>query len=228
MSKVLSDGITGIIFDLDGTLYVCDRFADEIHDASSAYIAELKQISRAEAGLLMAAARLKLEADSGTSPTISAVCSELGGVIQELHRFFVHTLRPEAFLLRDERVIRLLERLSRQFSLYVYTNNNHSLTARIMNYLGLAGLVRGIFAIDDTWRPKPDEEMVQRILEEAGLTPEETLFVGDRFDVDLRMPEQLGCPVYLSQSIEQLLRLEDLLTGSATERPTPPVTDTSR
>ncbi len=204
--------IKGIIFDLDGTLYVCDRFATEIQNAAAAYIAGVKGISETEAGLLMAATRQRLSEESGTVQTLSAVCTELGGSIQDLHRFFETSLRPEAYLVRDERVIRLLERLSERFALYIYTNNNRVLTTRIMNYLGLDGLVDGIFTIDDTWRGKPDEGMVNRVLDEIKLSPNQVLFVGDRYDVDLRVPEQLGCPVYLSQNLEQLLRLEELLT----------------
>jgi putative hydrolase of the HAD superfamily len=212
MPLFTSADIRGIVFDLDGTLYVCDRFAAKVQDASAAYIAGLKRINQEEAVQLVAATRRRLTEESGTVQTISAVCTELGGSVQELHRFFERTLRPEAYLVRDERVIRLLKRLAEQFPLYIYTNNNRVLTARIMNYLGLDdGMMRGIFTIDDTWRGKPDEKMVGRILEKIGLSPNETLFVGDRYDVDLRVPEQLGCSVYLSQNLEQLLRLENLL-----------------
>jgi len=203
--------IRGIVFDLDGTVYVCDHFADEIKNASVTYIEGVKGITHVAAEELMSSTRRRLTEENGTVQTISAVCRELGGSIQELHRFFERTLRPEAFLVRDERVIRLMERLAERYSLYVYTNNNRVLTARILNYLGLDGIMSGIFAIDDTWRAKPDEEMVSGILEQIGCAPNEALFVGDRYDVDLRVPEQLGCPVYLSQSLEQLLRLEELL-----------------
>ena len=211
MPELAANDIRGIVFDLDGTLYVCDRFAVEIQDAAAAYIAGVKGISLEEAGLLMAAARLRMAEESGTVQTLSAVCSELGGSVPELHRFFEANLRPEAHLVRDERVIRLLRRLAEKFALYIYTNNNRVLTARIMNYLGLEEVVSGIFTIDDSWRGKPDEEMVGLVLEKVGLLPNQALFVGDRYDVDLRVPEQLGCPVYLSQSLEQLLRLEELL-----------------
>jgi putative hydrolase of the HAD superfamily len=221
MPELMSTEIRGIVFDLDGTLYVCDRFAAEIQGAAAAYVAGLKRISQPEAGLLIAATRLRLMEESGTVQTISAVCRELGGSAQELHRYFEQNLRPEAYLVRDERVIRLLKRLAEQFSLYIYTNNNRALTARIMNYLGLDGLVSNIFTINDTWVGKPDEGMVNRVLSEIGLSPAETLFVGDRYDVDLRVPEQLGCPVYLSQNLEQLLRLEGLLNTQPP--PTPPL-----
>jgi putative hydrolase of the HAD superfamily len=223
MSELTTAEIRGIVFDLDGTLYVCDRFAAEIQDASAAYIAGVKGISHAEAGMVMAATRLRLAEENGTVQTLSAVCLALGGSVQELHRFFERTLRPEAYLVRDERVIRLLEGLAEQFSLYIYTNNNRALTTRITNYLGLDSVICGIFTIDDTWRGKPDEGMVSRVLEEIGLAPNETLFVGDRYDVDLRVPEQLGCPVYLSQNLEQLLRLGGLLIPpSLADKPAAP------
>lgn len=206
--------IRAIVFDLDGTLYVCDRFAAEIHDASAAYIAGLKGISQDDATQLMAATRARLTEAGGTVQTISAVCVELGGDVQELHNFFVYNLRPETYLVRDERVITLLEDLAGQIPLYIYTNNNRVLTTRIITYLGLDRALRATFTIDDTWRAKPDEEMVKKIVAEIGLPPNKVLFVGDRYDVDLRVPEQLGCPVYLSQSLEQLLRLKELLTPS--------------
>jgi putative hydrolase of the HAD superfamily len=146
-------------------------------------------------------------------PTLSAVCGELGGNMRDLHAFFEVCLQPEAYLTRDQRVITLLKNLTKNHSLYLFTNNNRALTTRIIDCLGLNGMFRRIYAIDDTWKAKPDEGMLDRILAEAGLLPSQALFVGDRYDVDLRLPEQRGCPVYLSQNIEQLLRLGGLLKG---------------
>lgn len=211
MSAISEPEIKGIVFDLDGTLYVCDRFAAGIQSASAVYIAGVRGINHMEAEQLIAETRKRLAEESGMVQTISVVCTELGGSVQELHRFFESTLRPEAYLVRDERVIHLLERLAEQFPLYIYTNNNRILTTRIMNFLGVEHVVKGVFTIDDTWVGKPDEGMVKKVLENIGLSPDETLFVGDRFDIDLRVPEQLGCPVYLSQTLEQLLRLDNLL-----------------
>ncbi|WP_168205822.1 HAD family hydrolase [Geobacter sp. FeAm09] len=203
--------IRGIIFDLDGTLYVSDPFAATIQETAAGYIAALKGISGHEAGALMAATRSRLAEVYDITPTLSAVCTELGGSIRELHAIFEARLRPESYLVRDERVIALLERLARRFELALFTNNNRALAARITGYLGLDGFFRQTFAIDDRWLAKPDDTLLDHVLGRLGLSPAEALFVGDRYDVDLRLPEQRGCPVYLSQSIEQLLRLEDLL-----------------
>lgn len=204
-------GIRGIIFDLDGTLYVAPAFADTIQDTACSYIAGLKGIATDQACRLLATTRALLKEETEEVPTLSAVCTKLGGNVRDLHAVFTAHLRPEAYLIRDERVVALLKRIEQSIPLYLFTNNNRDLTTRIINILGLDGLFRHIYTIDDTWHGKPDEGLLERILAEAGLTPPEALFVGDRYDVDLRLPEQRGCPVYLSQSVEQLLRLEEIL-----------------
>lgn len=211
MQGLARTAIRGIVFDLDGTLYVSEPFAATIQEAAAGYISALKGISHDEVRALMAATRIRLAETLGITPTLSAVCSDLGGNIRDLHAAFEAQLSPESYLVRDDRVIALLERLSQCFALSVYTNNNRALATRIISYLGLDGLFRHTFAIDDRWQAKPDEGMLDLVLDRLGLLPNETLFVGDRYDVDLRLPEQRGCPVYLSQGVEQLLRLEGLL-----------------
>ena len=206
----LSD-IRGIIFDLDGTLYESAAFAATIQDAAALYIAGIKGIESSEARRQIVETRSRLTDERDEAPTLSAVCGELGGTISALHAFFETCLQPEAYLTKDQRVVSLLNLLHKHFQLYLYTNNNRLLTARILAQLGLGEYFRRIHTIDDTWIAKPDCYMLNRILAEAGLQPQQALFVGDRYDVDLRLPELSGCPVYQSQSVEQLLRLKDLL-----------------
>lgn len=209
----LHNDIRGIVFDLDGTLYVSPSFAAAIQESAADYIAGIKTITRNEAESLMNETRHHLTRERGEVPTLSAVCCELGGNIRDLHTHLEANLQPEAYLVRDQRVIALLKHLAITRQLYLFTNNNRPLTTRIIDHLGLSSMFQHIYAIDDTWKSKPNESMLDLILAETGLLPAQALFVGDRYDVDLRVPEQRGCPVYLSQSIEQLLLLEKLLKG---------------
>ncbi|MBT1072255.1 HAD family hydrolase [Pelotalea chapellei] len=206
--------IRAIVFDLDGTLYVSPEFAAVIQEAAVIYMAALKGMERDEMRAMMAATRARMTEESGLQPTLSAVCTELGGNIIDLHGFFSKYLKPEECLVRDDRVVTLLERLRSRYGLYVYTNNNHSVTTRIIDCLGLDNIFSAVFAIDDLWIGKPDEARLDQILKTIGHAPGEVLFVGDRFDVDLRLPEQKGCPIYLSQSVDQLLRLDALLNSN--------------
>jgi len=203
--------IRAIVFDLDGTLYVSDEFAAEIKAAAASYLTGVLGTGLNEARRAMAETRERLKDRQEGAATLSRVCTLLGGSVKEMHAFFCEGLEPESFLTRDQRVIDLLERLQERFALYLYTNNSRGLSGRITRILGIEGCFAGMFTIDDDWRAKPDGEKLERILREIGMRPSETLFVGDRYDVDLQVPEEMGCPVYLSRSVAQFLMLEQLL-----------------
>jgi len=79
----------------------------------------------------------------------------------------------------------------------------------------LSALFERVITIDETWRPKPDQSLLDDVLAALALPPENVLFVGDRYDIDLRLPEQAGCPVLLTRSVEDLMLLETL---SGTEK----------
>ncbi len=199
--------IKALVFDLDGTLYTSAPLGAEIMLSAERYIAELKGVGREDAELLLRGAKNNLTAAGGFEATLSMACLELGGDLRELHRRFSIEVRPERFLARDERVADFLKTLGRRFELYVYTNNNRRLSAAIMEILGVAGLFRQVFTIEDTWRPKPDRDALEDIFRRIGRQPDECLFVGDRYDVDLRLPAAMGCAVCLVSTTEELFHL---------------------
>lgn len=203
--------IKALVFDLDGTLYVSGELGMEISRTACSYISEIKGIDAAGADLLIRDARERLAGQSALEPTLSSACIELGGDIRELHRRFAAEIEPQRFLTRDERVIELLRLLAGGFELHLYTNNNRSLSGRIMELLGITGLFHRIFTIEESWAPKPDRQTLELILREIGKKPEECLFVGDRYDVDLRLPAEIGCAVCLVKSVEELFPLCKLL-----------------
>lgn len=203
--------IKALVFDLDGTLYVSSSLGMEIARAASRYITDLKGIEPDEAGRLISATRKRLAAKSGFEATLSMVCLELGGDLRELHHRFASEIRPEDYLVQDKRVVELMIMLGRRFSLFIYTNNNLTLSAAIILILGLEGLFGQVFTIEESWRPKPDQEALLDIYRRIGRTPDECLFVGDRYDVDLRLPAELGSAVCLVNSTGELFHLCTLM-----------------
>ena len=207
---VLND-LRAIVFDLDGTLYVSNDLGREINLAASRYVAELKRIDLVGAAALIRATKKMLSAASGVDTTLTMAIIELGGDVRELHRRFSTEIEPERYLKRDERVVELLRLLGESFELAIYTNNNVLLTTRIMKALGVGGMFNHVFTIEDSWRPKPDRPTLDGILQAIGRKPIECLFVGDRYDIDLRLPQQLGCSVFLSTTLADLLSLETFM-----------------
>jgi putative hydrolase of the HAD superfamily len=205
--------LRALVFDLDGTLYVNNDLGREIHLCACRYIAELKGTTVAEAGELVRETKKKLSAANGIDSTLSHACMEMGGDLKEIHRRFADEIMPEQFLSIDERVVTLLQSLGSKYELLIYTNNNRPLSTRIMEAIGVAGLFRHILTIEDYWQPKPDRETLEKIYLAIGRKPAECLFIGDRYDIDLRLPAALGSTVFLAKSVEELLPLNKLLHG---------------
>lgn len=203
---MISD-IRAIVFDLDGTLYADQGFANEIYHAVCSYAATLAGISPEAAASQVEAIKEKLYRERGVEPTLSAVCAELGGDVLGFHRAVTPMVHPESFLARDDRVVNLVMKLASRFELYVYTNNNRILTDRILDILGISRLFRRVFTIEDFLRPKPDRDVLEKLFAAIGRAPEECLFVGDRYDVDLRVPADMGSAVFLVKGVKELLAL---------------------
>lgn len=204
-------GIRALVFDLDGTLYVSDGVGRQIDESAMVHVAAVRGISPEEAKLLVREIREKIAARTGRTASLSHACLELGVDLRELHRHFEAEIVPDPFLARDERVVELLQRLEERHQLHIYTNNNRHLASRIMGALGIAGCFRRVFTIEDSWRPKPDREVLEAIFREIGQEPAQCLFVGDRYDIDLRLPRELGCRVFHTRTVDELLTIETIL-----------------
>lgn len=200
--------ITSIIFDLDGTLYESRELAAEIQRVAAEGLSLQLGLTAKEAGAKLSAAKADLFAKTGCEATLSAACATLGGDIKALHGYLAENINPEKYLLRDERVVAMLKRLGSDYALYLYTNNNRVLTDRIMRAIGIDGLFTEVFSVEDFWRAKPDRLALAKIFAAIGAEPVECLFVGDRYDVDLRLPEEHGSRVFLTRTMNELLSLE--------------------
>jgi len=201
-------GLSAIVFDLDGTLYQDERLGEEVHQSACRYVAFLKRIGQQEACDVLHEAR---SCSKDTGGTLSRAVVALGGNLRELHRRFNEEVHPETVLTPDPRVQELLGRLALRFDLHLYTNNNQALSSRIMARIGVTGCFKMVFTIEDSWRPKPDRAVLEGILASIGKKPAETLFVGDRYQVDLQLPEALGCQILETRTIEELLTLAQLV-----------------
>jgi putative hydrolase of the HAD superfamily len=207
----LFSDLKALLFDLDGTLYVNNDLGREIHLSGCRYIAEVRGITPPEADAMVRETKKRLSAENGIECTLSHVCIELGGDLRDLHRRFAEEIRPEGFLSPDKRVAGLLGSLGMRFELFIYTNNNITLSHRIMELIGIAGMFRRVFTIEDSWRPKPDRMALEGVYRAIGRKPAECMFIGDRYDVDLRLPAEMGSTVFLSASVEELLPLNKIV-----------------
>lgn len=203
--------IRSIVFDLDGTLYVSPEIARDIERAAEELVSSTRGISVAEGRGVIRAARSRLAEILEEEPTLTRTCLELGIEVDELHRAFQATVRPELYLSADPVLGALLDSLRERCDLYIYTNNNLPLTRKILALLGVEGQFRGLFTIEFCRLPKPDPKALRRVLENIGGPPESFLFVGDREQVDLKPANALGIPTILVAETADLLQVHKLL-----------------
>lgn len=206
-----SSDIVSIVFDLDGTLYRDRGMAAEIMAAAENLISSSRGISREAARKLLRSARQALAETLEEEPTLTRACLELGIETRELHQAFQDDIRPERYLNYDPVLQALLDSLRDHCSLHIYTNNNLPLTQKILALLGVEDLFDRLYTIEFSWRPKPDLETLQELMGEIGGPPESFLFVGDRRQVDLQLPEQLGALTLEVGETAELLQVHKLL-----------------
>ncbi len=204
-------GIKAIVFDLDGTLYLSHEFEYAVWESVSRYAGELLGISESAGGEQLKETRDRLTAERGTVQTLAVAIETLGGTVPEMHRRFAEELEPQQFIQPDPRVKPLVDQLGGRYVSWLLTNNNQTLTSKILICLGLEQSFQRVITINDTWRPKPDQTVLDQVLSELALPSGAVLFVGDRYDIDLRLPKQQGCPVLLTRTIDELMQLESLL-----------------
>jgi len=206
-------GLKAIVFDLDGTLYNSRGLATEIHRVACLALSLQMGTGFEDAEIRLAETKRAISSITGRETTLSAACAEMGCDIRVLHRYLAEMIEPEQFLRRDERVVSMLSRLAAEQALHVYTNNNRRLAGRIMAAIGVNAHMGRLFTIEDLWRSKPDRLALEAVYAAIDAAPSECLFVGDRYDVDLRLPEELGSVVYLTKTVDELLQLEGFIAG---------------
>ncbi len=203
--------IRSIVFDLDGTLYVNKEVGEEIEQTACRLIAKSRGVPREEGCGLLRHAREQLSAMHGPVTSLNRICIEMGIDLREFHDALQRQVHPERHLFPDPLLQALLGSLGERCRLYLYTNNNYFLSRKILTLLGVENFFDKLFPIEFCWRPKPDPEALQLVLEDIGGPPESFLFVGDREHVDLLPPAELGIATLLVREVADLQQIQQLL-----------------
>ncbi|WP_432823266.1 HAD family hydrolase [Trichloromonas sp.] len=203
--------VRSIVFDLDGTLYHSDGLAAEIQTVAASLVAETRGVSLKKGRTLLRNSRKRLAELLEEEPTLTRTCLTLGIEVPEFHRAMQAGVHPEQYLAPDPVLEALLDSLTGGWDLYLYTNNNLPLTEKILALLGVESLFRRLYTIEFNWTPKPDPETLQRVLEDIGGPPDSFLFVGDREQVDLKVPREMGIPTLLVAETADLLQIHKIL-----------------
>lgn len=165
--------IRHIIFDLDCTLYPAsygleENVARRIIEYVSAYLGKSEEEAAAE--------REESKTQYGT--TLEWLIAEKGFTAVDDFLARVHPENEGDSLSADPELRSFLESLPCPCS--VLTNSPAFHAHRFIRILGLEGIFRRVFAIeDDGFKGKPHASAFNRVLDVFGVKPDETLFIDD-------------------------------------------------
>ena len=207
-----------LIFDIDSTLYTNSEYAHEQIDSQIRYFADLRGITHKEASDMVQDFRREWAAEhDGQRISLGNLFTNFGITIDESIEWRKRLFDPAAYLTRDEELITVLTELKKKFYLICVTNNPVEPARKTLEVIGIDKIIPDIIGLDTCRVSKPAVLPLKKALEKARentgllLGFEDCISIGDRYDIDLALPLQLGAGGILVDRVSDLYNLDKLL-----------------
>ncbi|MCR5288566.1 MAG: HAD family hydrolase [Treponema sp.] len=212
----LPSHIRTIIFDIDSTLYTNDTYARELIQAQLRHYAQLTNQPYPEIKQKVENYQKEWSKQHGGKIlTLANTMLQLFGISIETSIDWRRTLfTPEAFLSKDDCLIKTVQTLRKRYQLICVTNNPVLPATKTLKAIGIDHLIPTVIGIDVCHVSKPAPEPFLLAAEKTGAQPEECLSVGDRYDVDLALPLALGMGAIEVTGVKDVYMLPDILSGT--------------
>jgi phosphoglycolate phosphatase/putative hydrolase of the HAD superfamily len=201
-----------VLFDMDNTLYTNAEYNQSQLDLPVQRLAAQRGISFAKMKEEIADFRKKWAKEHGGQQiSLGNIFTHFNVSIRENARWRQELYQPERYLVRDTHLRSALEKLEMYFILTVVTNNPVSIALRTLSVLGVDDLFHEIVGLDTCGVSKPHEKMFMRAAILCGATPDTCVAVGDRYDIDIALPLDLGMGGILVDGVKDVYKLPEIL-----------------
>ena len=211
--KIPSD-LRSFIFDIDSTLYTNAAYAFEQVDCQVRQFAKERGISAEEARRMVADYRKKFAAEhDGSKVSLGNTLLAFGVPIEQSVQWRRELLEPADFLGRDVQLIETLKNLQSKYQLICVTNNPVLPARKTLEAIGISDFFPEIVGLDTCLKSKPALEPFKTAVEwlskssEAGVKAENCLAIGDRYDMDIKLPLEMGMGGILVSGVEEVYQI---------------------
>lgn len=207
--KIPTD-LRAFIFDIDSTLYTNQAYAFEQVDCQVRQFAKERGISADEARRMVADYRKKFAAEhEGSKVSLGNTLLAFGVPIEQSVQWRRELLEPADFLGRDERLIETLKGLQEKYQLICVTNNPVLPARKTLEAIGISEFFPEIVGLDTCFKSKPALEPFETAVERlgGGIKAENCLAVGDRYDMDIKLPLEMGMGGILVSGVEEVYQI---------------------
>lgn len=213
--KIPTD-LRAFIFDIDSTLYTNQAYAFEQVDCQVRQFAKERGITADEARRMVADYRKKFAAEhKGSKVSLGNTLLAFGVPIEQSVQWRRELLEPADFLGRDEQLIETLKNLQSKYQLICVTNNPVLPARKTLEAIGISDFFPEIVGLDTCLKSKPAVEPFQTAVDwlskssEAGVKAENCLAIGDRYDMDIKLPLEMGMGGILVSGVEEVYQISN-------------------
>ena len=201
-----------LIFDIDSTLYTNAAYAFEQVDCQVRQFAKDRGITADEARRMVADYRKQYAAtNNGKKISLGNTLLAFGIPIAQSVEWRKTLMEPADFLSRDERLIQTLRELSKSLKLICVTNNPVFTARKTLDAIGISEFFPEIVGLDTCLKSKPALEPFEEACRILQVTPKECIAIGDRYDMDIALPLQMGMGGILVTGVEDVYKISELL-----------------
>jgi phosphoglycolate phosphatase/putative hydrolase of the HAD superfamily len=211
----IPESLSCIIFDIDSTLYTNAEYARDQVDVQLRHFAGLRGESFEDASAMVEAFRREHEAAHGKRLSLGNALIHFGIPISESIRWREDLLEPAEYLIPDAGLQDTLIELSRRYLLVAVTNNPVIPARKTLDALGVSVFFPHVIGLDTTGVSKPHEKPFLAAAKWANAGVKECLSVGDRYDIDIALPLEMGMGGILVDGVEDVYALPELLTDTS-------------
>ena len=213
--KIPTD-LRAFIFDIDSTLYTNQAYAFEQVDCQVRQFAKERGITADEARRMVADYRKKFAAEhEGSKVSLGNTLLAFGVPIEQSVQWRRELLEPADFLGRDEQLIETLKNLQSKYQLICVTNNPVLPARKTLEAIGISDFFPEIVGLDTCLKSKPAVEPFQTAVDwlskssESGVKAENCLAIGDRYDMDIKLPLEMGMGGILVSGVEEVYQISN-------------------
>lgn len=204
--------LQAIIFDIDSTLYTNAAYAFEQVDCQVREFARVRGITAEEARKMVADYRKKFAREhNGSKVSLGNTLLAFGAPISQSVEWRRELLEPADFLSKDEKLIQTLSQLQKKYKLICVTNNPVLPARKTLDAIGISEFFPEIVGLDTCLKSKPAVEPFMTAVEHLGVKPEQCLSVGDRYDMDVALPLELGMGGIVVSGVSEVYELPEKL-----------------
>jgi phosphoglycolate phosphatase/putative hydrolase of the HAD superfamily len=208
----LPETIKAIAFDMDLTLYTNDEYGRYQIDKLVEKLGQLRGLSFEEMNSQVTERRKAWAlSHGGKEGSLSNILQGYGIGMEEIIRWREELYEPALFIKEDEKLKAALEKLRDSFVLGVVTNNPVLVARKTLAALGVEAYFPFIVGLDTCMTAKPHKLPFEKFSELTSCPPGTCVSVGDRYDIDLDIPLNMGMGGILVNGVEDVYCLPEIL-----------------